>query len=302
MTSELEEDALQRVVRRLDPGGTLRRAWPLAGGVSAEVTALEVEGSDGRPTTLVVRRYGNTDRGRNPHIARDEFRLLQIAQSHGLAAPTPYVFDESGELFPTPSLVIEFVEGETEFAPPDLAGYLAQAAAQLAKIHRVNDRPELSFLPRRDRGVGEPPADLDASLNEARIRDALESAWPLSGVNPSVLLHGDYWPGNILWKDGELAAVVHWEDAGVGDPLADLANARLEMLWAFGVDAMYEFTDQYRSLTTVNMSNLPYWDLWAALRPSSTISGWGLDAATEQRMSERHQLFVSRALDELPSG
>jgi aminoglycoside phosphotransferase (APT) family kinase protein len=47
-------------------------------------------------------------------------------------------------------------------------------------------------------------------------------------------LHGDYWPGNLLWNDGKLAAVLDWEDAERGDPLADIALARLDICWAFG--------------------------------------------------------------------
>ena len=72
-----------------------------------------------------------------------------------------------------------------------------------------------------------------------------------------MLVHGDYWPGNILWRDGRIVAVVDWEDAAVGEPLADLANCRLEILWSFGIEAMNDFTDDYRSLMTVDFTNLP---------------------------------------------
>ena len=64
-----------------------------------------------------------------------------------------------------------------------------------------------------------------------------------------MLLHGDFWPGNILWRYGQLVAVIDWEDAALGDPLADVANSRLEILWAFGIDAMQSFTHYYQSLT-----------------------------------------------------
>lgn len=296
MADAQRADALRQVVQRIDPGATLRRAWSLTGGVSAQVTAIEIERPDGQTTKLIVRRHGEADRGRNPHIARDEYALLQIAQSHGLAAPKPYLLDESCELFSTPYLVIAFIDGDTEFAPSDLAGYVARAAKRLAMIHGVKDSPELSFLPRHGKGLGERPVNLDATLDEGRIRDALESAWPVAQVNESVLLHGDYWPGNILWKDGALVGVIDWEDASIGDPLADLANSRLELLWAFGVDAMQQFTDHYRSMTACDVANLPYWDLCAALRPCSKLSEWGLDVETEHRMRERHGLFVAHAL------
>ena len=297
MTDPPEFDRFRRLAQRIAPDGRLLRTRRLTGGVSAEITALEVERPDGPPAKLIVRRHGEADLAHNPRVARDEFALLRIARAQGLAVPKPYLVDESGELFPTPILVVEYVDGETAFAPADLAGYVVQAAAQLAKIHGIKDAPALSFLPRLDRGFGERPARLDDSMGEGRIRDALEAARPVAQVNESVLLHGDYWPGNLLWRDGELVAVIDWEDARIGDPLADLANCRLEFLMAFGPEAMDEMTDRYRSLTAVDVTNLPYWDLRAALGPCGKISTWGLDAATERRMRERHALFVARAIE-----
>lgn len=300
MTNAQQEDSFRQLIERIDPQSTLLRTRRLAGGVSAEITAFEVARPDGQKTKLVVRRHGDGDRAHSPRVARDEFTLLQVARAHGLAVPAPIWIDESCELFPTPVLVVEYVEGETDFAPADLAGYLAQMAAELAKIHRVKESPDLAFLPRQDKALGQRPADRDTSLSEDRIRGALESAWPLPQVNEATLLHGDYWPGNILWRDGKLVAVVDWEDARVGDPLADLGNCRLEVLWAFGVDAMDDFTDRYLAATAIDPASLPYWDLCAALRPCGKLAQWGLDAATEQRMRERHRMFVERALGALP--
>jgi aminoglycoside phosphotransferase (APT) family kinase protein len=114
-----------------------------------------------------------------------------------------------------------------------------------------------------------------------------------------VLLHGDYWPGNILWRDGQLVAIIDWEDAKVGDPLADLGYTRLEILWAFGIDAMHQFTDHYLSLAAIDVTHLPYWDLCAALRPASKIGKWAADDDVEKRMRERHRVFITQAFDKL---
>jgi aminoglycoside phosphotransferase (APT) family kinase protein len=299
MTDSGQDDAFRRLVQRIDPHATLLRAWSITGGVSAQVTGLEIERADGQRLKLIVRRHGNVDLTRNPHIARDEFRLLEIAHAHGLAVPRPYYVDEACDVIPTPVLVVEYIDGETEFAPADLAGYLTQMATELAKIHGVPDSPEIAFLPRQDRDFGERTAILDTSLSEDRIRDALESVRPLTTANESTLLHGDYWPGNILWRDGRLAAVIDWEDARIGDPLADLGNTRLEVLWTFGPDAMRDFTNRYLALTSPDLTNLAYWDLCAALRPCGKLAGWSLDAATEQRMRARHHDFVSAAIARL---
>jgi aminoglycoside phosphotransferase (APT) family kinase protein len=143
-----------------------------------------------------------------------------------------------------------------------------------------------------------PPA-LDAAGDEARIRDALEAVWPPPQRNRSVLLHGDSWPGNVLWKTGELVAIIDWEDAAVGDPLADVGNSRLEILWAFGVEGMQSFTQQYQAMAAIDFTSLPYWDLCAALRPIAKIGEWVEDETTERAMRERLHWFIAQALDRL---
>jgi aminoglycoside phosphotransferase (APT) family kinase protein len=127
----------------------------------------------------------------------------------------------------------------------------------------------------------------------------LEAAWPLPRHNEPVLLHGDFWPGNILWRNGRIVAVIDWEDAAIGDPLADLANSRLEILWAFGINAMQSFTRQYQSMTAIDFANLPYWDLCVALRRIDQIGLWGLDEMGEREMRERHRWFVEEAFERL---
>ena len=144
------------------------------------------------------------------------------------------------------------------------------------------------------------PNTLDESLSEGRIRAALQAVWSLPRHNPSALLHGDFWPGNLLWQHARLAAVIDWEDAALGDPLSDLANSRLEILWAFGLEAMQAFTQGYQAaMPTLDFADLPYWDLCAALKPAHKLSDWGLSPAQERMMRERHTVFVAQALSKL---
>jgi aminoglycoside phosphotransferase (APT) family kinase protein len=292
---------IEQLIRRLDPQSKLLRTWVLQGGISAQMTVFEVALPDGRTQKLILRQHGEVDRAANPQVATDEFRLLQALRAAGLAVPAPCYLDTSGEILPTPYLVLEYVEGEPVLAPPDLDDIIQQLATYLVHVHRVDlSDPALAFLSRHGKGYGPRPADLDASLQEERIREALGAAWPLAHLNEPVLLHGDFWPGNVLWQDGRIVAVVDWEDASIGDPLADIGNARLELLWAFGREAMRRFTEAYRSeMPGVDFANLPYWDLCAALRPAGKLATWGLDAATETAMRQEHRWFVDRALDRL---
>ncbi|MCQ3930158.1 MAG: phosphotransferase family protein [Chloroflexi bacterium] len=293
----LTTEPFERLVQKMDSHSRLVRAWPLTGGVSAQIVAIEMAHADGQTQKMIVRLHGEIDRQQNPQVAADEFKLLQHLKSAGLAVPAPYYLDTSCEIFPIPYLVIEFVEGATDFAPKNLPGYLRQIATHLAQIHQL-PAADFDFLPRQaDNKFKQRPAKMDDSIGEGRIRDVLESVWPLTQHNPSVLLHGDFWPGNLLWRGSQVMAIIDWEDARTGDPLADLANSRLEILWAFGVEAMLEFTQIYQSLITLDYTNLPYWDLCAALRPAFKIPEWATDEAAEKRMRERHRWFVAQAIE-----
>jgi aminoglycoside phosphotransferase (APT) family kinase protein len=294
-----ETELFEQLVQRIVPNSKLLRTWQLKGGVSAQVTALEIVLPDGQTKKMIVRRHGDKDLRRNPHVAADEFKLLQLLQTAGLATPKPYHLDQSGEIFSTPYIVIEYIEGKPEFTPSNLTDFILQLATHLAKIHSIDDsKLDLSFLPQQAKRIskwfGERPV-----LDEGRIREALESVWPLPQLNKSVLLHGDFWPGNILWKDGQLVGIIDWEDAELGDPLADLANSRLEILWAFGIDPMHSFTHHYTSMTTIDFKYLPYWDLYTALQSASKISGWGLNETTEKKMKEKLRLFITQALERI---
>jgi aminoglycoside phosphotransferase (APT) family kinase protein len=263
-----DREKFAALAEKVAPGSRLVRSWELKGGVSAQVTAFELERADGPTERLVVRRHGPRDLARNPHIASDEFRLLEVVRSAGVPAPAPRYLDVDGDLLGQPCLVVAYVDGEPGTGrEPDL---VEQLATVLAQIHAVAATADVSFVRKR------PP------LRAER--------------NVPVLLHGDFWPGNTLWRDGRLVAVLDWEDAAVGDPLADVANTRLELLWALGSEAMEEFTSRYAAAApAVQLADLWHWDRWAARRVETRIADWGLDAGTELRMRSQLDWFLERA-------
>lgn len=181
---------------------------------------------------------GKVDVERNPQIATRELWVLNLLIGAGMPVPELYYAEDSG----APFLVLEFIEGHTVERSANLRAYLQQMASILAKIHStVYSKADLAFLPDKEmefrEKLAQRPAQLDTDLSEGRIRDALERVPAPRSKNNPVLLHGDFWPGNILWKDDKVAALIDWEDTGVGDPLIDLSNARLEICLAHGPDA-----------------------------------------------------------------
>jgi aminoglycoside phosphotransferase (APT) family kinase protein len=299
--SPKHREPFEALAQRIAPGSKLLRTWELEGGVSARVTAFELERGDGRSERLILRRHGARDLHRNPRLAVDEFRLLELLKAARIPAPTPRYLDASGEVFSVPALVVDYIEGELPSARVDETDLVDQLARVLAEIHRIDcSTADLSFLPRRD--LAELPVRrAPEAAPERRIRKVLASALPRPPRNPSVLQHGDFWPGNSLWRGGRLVAVIDWEDAARGDPLADVANARLELLWAVGTQAMEAFTRRYETTATaIELTDLPYWDLWAALRLGGHISNWRLEERTETTIRQRLESFVADALEKLP--
>jgi aminoglycoside phosphotransferase (APT) family kinase protein len=299
---------LRDVVRAADPDWRAVRAWQLLGGASAQVHGIDIERPDGGGR-LVLRQYGLANLAADPHVALAEYRLLELLHRAGLPVPRPYCADESGAILPGPWLLTEHIDGQTctdaaalaAFADSG-AGFTGLLAQALADLHGTGLRAaDVPFLPDAgtvvSRRLATAPARSDDALSEPAVRAALAAHWPPPLVNRPVILHGDYWPGNVLWRDGLLAGIIDWEDAMFGDPLADLAVARQELWWFFGPDSARAFTGQYLTLRPdVDTGALPVWDLWGALRPAGKLAGWGLSASQQASMIAAHRQFVAEAL------
>ena len=72
-----------------------------------------------------------------------------------------------------------------------------------------------------------------------------------------------------------------------------------EVLWAFGIDGMRSFTQQYQALSTIDFTHLPYWDLCSALRTTSQLDEWNIDDITKKTMREGHKWFITQAIEKL---
>ena len=254
---------------------------PLVGGVSARVVALTLAHPDDRTEQVVVRIH--------PTSARDAV-LLRVLGATDLPVVAPLMAREEGaETF----VVMPFVEGTTEIAEPVSA--VPKMAALLARVHdqAVADLPET--LPRRD----DPVPELREYLPEryAATLPALEAA--AERLEPQdCLLHGDFWPGNLLWRDGEVVALIDWEDAARGDPLSDLACARQELSWSHGAEACASFTEHYAALRgPVSPEGLAVWDAYVAAAALAFMGRWGLDPEDEAGRRRVSHAFLAAALE-----
>ncbi|MEP7285101.1 MAG: phosphotransferase [Chloroflexota bacterium] len=318
----IDQHILEQIVQRVRAGDKLLHAEALVGGVSAQVALLEVQHADGGTRKYLLRVHGERDRARNSDIAQHEFSLLKILHTAGLPVPQPHYLDISGEVYPIPYLMLDYLNGATNFSPKNLTDFLQQSVELLAKIHQlkqnlaVEDSSTLDFLPDRVAHVLSQIGQIEQidyqtelldALGLGKLRDTLRTLFPLKQVNTPTLLHGDFWAGNLIWQEEKLVGIIDWENAELGDPLSDLSITRLDMLWAFGKDAMYDFTQAYQTLMPhLDYGNLPAWDLFAAIRPgnqlgewAATWAGYGRSDVTLTTMRESQLWFVKQAVEQL---
>ena len=253
-------------VRSLDPTARLVSVDSLEGGVSSDARKLVFETDRG--IEAVVERRPRVMPGKPPPAERAalEAALLARLPDLGVTAPRLRRFD------PPDTLVLEFLEGSTEpppGAPASLIGPMAQA---LAALHRLGAEHGLPAM----RTFTEPLPDLKAwrpDLFPAGA-PARHDCPPFAG-SPR-LLHGDFWTGNLLWREGSLAGLLDWEDACLGDPMAELAAARCDLHSRFGVNAADDLTAAYAAVAPVDRARLAWWDLYMPTAQLTFMDGWGL--------------------------
>lgn len=270
-------------------------AITVVGLLSRRVTLLEARAPDQPPRLLILRQHSLRDRQRNPHIVRDEYRLMRRLWDAGMPVARPLLLRADGE---TPFLLTEHIAGEPQFSPNDPADFCDRLARILSAIHSFDIREhDLSFLPAQRDLLEDELCSIAA--DSQGIGRTMANALPHIKMNATALLHGDFWPGNLLWRGDELAAIIDWEDAMLGDPLGDLGKCRLETLWALGDACMARFTAAYiRRNRQLDTSALPFWDLWGALRLSH-FADWTDDRERVARMSRQYHAFVRAAISAL---
>ncbi|MCA6247819.1 MAG: aminoglycoside phosphotransferase family protein [Phenylobacterium sp.] len=253
-------------VRSLGPEGRLLSAELLAGGVSSHIRKLVFQTARG--IEAVVERRPKVMPGKPPPAERAALEAALLARLPELGIPAPRL-----RRFEAPdTLVLDFLEGGTD-PPPGAPGSLIGPVAQaLAALHWLGPEHGLPPLPT----FTDPLADLRTWRPDLFPADAVPgpACPPLAG--PPRLLHGDFWMGNLLWRDGGLAGLLDWEDACLGDPMAELAAARCDLHSRFGADAAEALAWAYAALAPVDRARLSWWDFYMPTAQLTHMDGWGL--------------------------
>jgi aminoglycoside phosphotransferase (APT) family kinase protein len=209
------------------------RIEPIGDGHSNLTFRVERDGA-----RLVLRR---PPRGPLPPSAHDvvrEARLLSALRPHGVPVPEVLASCDDEAVIGAPFYLMAYVEGHvlTEEMPAALAGE-AEAVAEclvegLVELHAVDAAAEeLTGFGRAD-GYLERQLKRFGGLYEVNATRPLPDLEAVAGwlaanlpdSPSSTVVHGDYRLGNVMLSSHptRLAAILDWEMATIGDPLADL--------------------------------------------------------------------------------
>lgn len=268
------------IVTSLFPDAEVKHVVRLTGGVSADIHRLDLQLSDGGTTSVVLRSHGASYSG---HSVELEYQLLKMLYKNGLPVPEPMLFDISGSLLADPFLLMQFIDG-TDVISSARAGHCIELMADLLlQIHAL-PITELPTLPARTNPLPE-LFDYQPEGDEWQdIFGHLQSLTETEYKELPKLLHGDYWPGNLLWRNGSIASVIDWEDAAIGDPLSDVACCRLELRYKFGQEGVQRFTETYAKHRVIDRNRLALWQVYVAAAAQCFMGEWGLDPAQEAYM------------------
>lgn len=294
------DHTLGLIAERVMPGARLLDIRRLTGGVSADVHALDMAPRDQPLRTVVVRqlrRHAWTTTGEDP-VGR-EFALICAVHRAGIPVPEPLAAESDPDAATGAFLAMAFADGTTEITEDRLDNRLGVMARTLAGIHAA-PRDGLPSLPLR---MDPRPEVFDFLTPDRRaLADWLAACPDTACHDPPRLLHGDFWPGNLLWADDVLSAVLDWEDAAIGDPLSDVACTMLELTYLFGTAAAAAFARAYREHAPLDDARLPLWQVYVASAACRYMGGWGLPAARERHMRACAEAFIDAAAYALMAG
>ena len=237
---------------------------------------MDVLGDNG--TRLVLRRYHPAYAERGEDAAARENRALELLQKTSVPVPSPIWVDTDG-VFDEQAIVISYVSGSPDLTPAHPFEWAENLARALARIHSVSvlDEDQDVFLPTAgedERRITEnPELVLEHPLGEQLLRRRVQLGQQRVDL-PQVFSHSDFWPGNTLWNNGTLEAVVDWEAPGISDREMDVAYCALDLRY-LGMDKVADrFVSEYKEASGDTLPNLEFWEAVALCRPMPDIASW----------------------------
>jgi aminoglycoside phosphotransferase (APT) family kinase protein len=241
MSWEFDEAILARLqafLSRLELAGREPvRPSPIGDGHSNLTYRLE-----GAARPLVLRRPPPPPLPPGSNDVLREARILAALSGTDVPAPEVLAIGEAGAVFDVPFYVMGFVAGDviTTRMPERFTAHGKASAVAEAMVDTMAQLHQLDWRSLGLDGFGKPEGfnarhlrRMAALLDERdcewrpdflRLRTELEATCPEEAG--ASLIHNDFRIGNIMWSldaAPQIAAILDWELATIGDPLLDLA-------------------------------------------------------------------------------
>ena len=207
-----------------------------------------------------------------PQIAKEHRWLPYLAPLLPLPIPAPIALGTPGEGFPWPWSVYRWIDGETARTGriDDMSALATGLAAFLTALRNVaptggpspnqaggfRGGPLTTYDTETRAAIASLADRIDAAAATALWETALAATW----LGSPVWFHGDVAWGNLLVREGQLAAVIDFGTSGVGDPACDTVIA-----WTFFAGESREAFRAALALDASTWARGRGWALWKAL-------------------------------------
>ena len=195
-----------------------------------------VDFAEGPHAKLVLRLPPPGAQPKGPADVARQGRIMATLHARGLPVPAvPVISEDPDDLDGRPFILMEAI---TDGVRADVAAS-RHGSEELARA-AVGAMKQVHAVPPAESGIaGEVPMSLaDELARWTKLLDRapeeltgkapelgrrLAATMPSAG-RPTGLVHGDFTYGNLLFRSTEVAAVLDWEIAQIGEPLLDLGS------------------------------------------------------------------------------
>jgi len=264
--------------------------------------------TDGVGREMVIRRPPEGELLPKAHDMWREYRIIDGLWPTEVPVAEPIAYCDDRDVAETHFYVMGKAEGQALYDGETVSAWLSETARHRAGEHFVDVLAALHSIDPADVGLaelGRPDGYVSRQLktwygswnasipyaehDEERAHELhtlLVEHIPDQG--PGRIVHGDYGPHNSLFsRDGEVTAVLDWEIATLGDPLADFAysvNAWVEPgdAGVYGADpptalpgfpSRDDLIARYEGATGADLSNLDYYRAFNSFKTACILHG-----------------------------